>query len=224
VIPRAIVFDFDGVIANSEPLHLLAFQDVIAQAGASLTRADYYTRYLGFDDAGVFAAVAADQHAVWGPDFIVDLVARKARRLEELERSTSLLFPGAREAIARLAALLPLAIASGARREEIERVLAHESLAGYFLAVVGAEDTPASKPAPDPYRLAVRRLIEATGTAVDPHECVAIEDSRWGLESARAAGLRTIAITNTSGAHELDADRVVQHLDALTWDFLREIE
>src|SRR5947209_7507493 len=96
---RAIVFDFDGVIANSEPLHFAAFRDVLAEHGVELSEADYYERYLGFDDVGVFRAVAADQRLDWTGDRLLDLVTTKAARVELLERDRSVLFPGAEIAI-----------------------------------------------------------------------------------------------------------------------------
>jgi beta-phosphoglucomutase len=220
--PRAVVFDFDGVIANSEPLHFRGFRDVLASEGIDLQEPDYYARYLGYDDVGAFRAIAADANRQWGEEVVARLVRNKAERMKELERGVSVLFPGAREAIERLAGICPIAIASGALRAEIVGILERESLAAHFTAVVAAEDTPASKPAPDPYRLAVTRLAAASAPALVPADCVAIEDSVWGLQSARAAGLRTIAITHTYPAEALaaDADLVVDHLDALTWELL----
>jgi beta-phosphoglucomutase len=110
---------------------------------------------------------------------------------------------------------VPIAIASGARGEEIRRVLVSERLISCFTAIVAAEDTPASKPAPDPYLRAVALLGPACGDRLHPSECVAIEDSRWGLESAGAAGLRTVAVTNTYGADELVADLTIRSLEAM---------
>jgi HAD superfamily hydrolase (TIGR01509 family) len=217
---RAVVFDFDGVIANSEPLHFLGFRDVLAGEGIELSESEYYARYLGYDDAGAFFAVAADRRVRLSSARVVELIARKAVRLEELERDHSVLFPGAADLIRHLAATCPLAIASGAIRPEIERVLDKEGLATYFKTIVAAGETPVSKPAPDPYTRAVTLLSAATGSAIEPRQCVAIEDSRWGLESARAAGLRTIAVTHTYPARALSADAVVETLDALTWAFV----
>jgi HAD superfamily hydrolase (TIGR01509 family) len=223
---RAVVFDFDGVIANSEPLHFRAFRDVLRAEGVELSERDYYSRYLGYDDVGAFNAIAADRSLTWEGGLVKALVVRKAARMEELEHGESVLFPGAREAIERLAAHAPLAIASGAIRAEIVRLLEHEHLARHFRLIVAAEDTPLSKPAPDPYALAVRRLSTAVGVPLTPNECVAIEDSLWGLESARTAGLRTIGITHTYDANHLSlADLVVAHLDSLTWELIaRELK
>ena len=222
---RAIVFDFDGVLANSEPLHFAAFRDVLASSGLTLTEHDYYARYLGFDDVGVFKAVGADQRRSFAARDVADLVADKALRLEELERDIPVLFTGAADAIRRAAAAVPIAIASGALGPEIRRVLKRAELLEHFSAIVSAEDTPASKPAPDPYVRAVALLAETMSPQLRPDECVAIEDSRWGLESARAAGLRTVGVTSSYDANELrpGADLVIPAIAALNIDELRQL-
>jgi beta-phosphoglucomutase len=214
---RAVIFDFDGVIANSEPLHFAAFRGVLADEGVTFIEGEYYAKYLGYDDIGVFRAVSGDRGLSWNANLVTDLAARKAVRLERLEQERSILFPGAERAIRRLAATLPLAIASGALRAEILGVLDHAGLSQCFGAVVAAEDTLAGKPAPDPYLRAVSRLGTAIGQSLAACDCVAIEDSHWGLESARAAGLRTIAVTHTYPAASLAiAELVIGNLDALT--------
>jgi HAD superfamily hydrolase (TIGR01509 family) len=219
---HGIVFDFDGVIADSESLHFKGYRDVLADEGVTLTQADYLSRYLGYDDVGAFEAIASDRGRRWPADQIAGMVARKAARLEALAHDHSLLFPGAAAAIRRLSAACPLAIASGALRVEIERVLAQEGLSTYFVAIVGAEDVTASKPAPDPYRKAIHAL--AGDRQPTPADYIAIEDSRWGLESARAAGLKTVAVTHTYPAGELQvADLTVSNLDALTIDLLETL-
>jgi len=213
---RAIVFDFDGVIANSEPLHYLAFHDVLGQSGITFPEKEYYDRYLGYDDVGVFRMVAADRGLSWTIDRIAGLVQFKAAVLERLEQNTSILFPGAAAAIRRAAAVVPLGIASGALGVEIRRVLDREGLRSYFKAIVAAEDTPVSKPAPDPYRRAVALLSGAVGGApLLAAECVAVEDSSWGLQSAKAAGLRTVAVAQTYDGATLEADLVISSIDEL---------
>jgi HAD superfamily hydrolase (TIGR01509 family) len=220
---EAVVFDFDGVIANSEPLHYRGFRDILARHGLELSEADYYGRYLGYDDAGAFAAIAADREAGWTNEQIAEAVRQKAHLLEELERQQSTLFPGAPAAIERLAACCPLAIASGALKSEITHVLDRHDLKKYFPVIVSAEDTPSSKPAPDPYLRAVERLAALGGTSLRPDRCVAVEDSQWGLLSARAAGLRTVAITHTYARTALTADVIISHLDDLTVTLLDEL-
>jgi beta-phosphoglucomutase len=223
---RAIVFDFDGVIANSEPLHFRAFRDVLARAGVDLTEKDYYNRYLGFDDVGVFSTLNADLGKGWSERDRADMVGDKALRLAELERDVSVLFPGAADAIRRAAAAVPIAIASGALGPEIRRTLARDGLTPHFAAIVSAEDTPLSKPAPDPYELAVALLRRhVAGPPLQPSECVAIEDSRWGLESARAAGLRTVGVTTAYDRSELQpvSDLVIGSLADLNVQDLRDL-
>ena len=189
-----------------------------------LTESAYYERYLGYDDVGAFTAIAADSGVSMTDRDIADLVAGKALRLEELERSGSVLFPGAREAIARIAAVWPVAIASGALKAEILRVLDHESLRSVFPVVVSAEDTPTSKPDPAPYLRAVE-LLGANIGGLRASDCAAIEDSKWGLVSARTAGLHTVGITHTYPASALshDAERVIDHLNQFTPELVKSL-
>ena len=222
MILRGVVFDFDGVIADSEPLHFQGFREVLAEEGVELPRADYYERYLGFDDAGAFAAMAGDRGISWSGAHVASLVERKAVRLEALEAQQSVLFPGAADAIRRLASSGPLAIASGALRAEIDRVLRKEGLDRYFTLIVGAEDAPESKPSPAPYKRAVELLAAETGTSAAA-SYVAIEDSHWGLQSARSAGLKTVAVTNTYPAESLVADLTVSNLNDLSWSWLEKL-
>ena len=221
---KAVVFDFDGVIANSEPLHFAAFRDVLRDAGVAFTDQEYYAAYLGYDDVGVFRAVARARKLPWGADEIAQLVGAKAVRLEALEQEGAVLFPGASDAIARLAAAFPLAIASGALRAEILRVLDAARLRRFFPVVVAAEDTAASKPAPDPYLRAVHLLGTHVSQRLDASSCVAIEDSKWGLASARTAGLRTIGITHTYPADALaPVDLIIDTLDSLTIELIQRL-
>jgi HAD superfamily hydrolase (TIGR01509 family) len=151
-------------------------------------------------------------------------VELKASLMASLQPGEDLLFPGARAAIERLAAAYPLAIASGALRAEILHVLDHERLGSFFKVVVAAEDVSCGKPAPDPYLAAVERLSTANGSSLGAGACVAVEDSRWGLRSAREAGLRTIGISHTYPPEELsEADLVITHLDQLTRQLLIEL-
>jgi beta-phosphoglucomutase len=214
---QAIVFDFDGVIADSEPLHLQAFQQVLAEEGVALSAADYYSRYLGYDDAGTFRAVARDRGLAMGDGDVAALVERKSLAMQRLLDGGAVLFPGAREFVLEAAAAVPLAIASGALRHEIDEVIEGAGMAGLFQAIVASGDTPESKPSPAPYRLAFDRLRATTGRDLDPGRCVAIEDSRWGVASAQAAGLRCVGVTHTYEAGELaGAELVVSDLRALT--------
>jgi HAD superfamily hydrolase (TIGR01509 family) len=220
----AVVFDFDGVLANSEPLHYEAYRSVLADERVPLDASDYYARYLGYDDVGAFQAIARDRGRVWSEAEISALVARKARRMEDLEREISVLFPGAADAVRLTAAAVPIAIASGALRAEIVRVLDREQLTGCFTAIVAAGETPVSKPAPDPYQLAVELLNRGRDVPLPAGDCVAIEDSLWGLESARRAGLRTVAVAQTYDAAALSgADLVLGSIGDLRLELLENL-
>jgi len=218
---QAVIFDFDGVIADSEPLHFRAFQQALAEDGLELAPKEYYARYLGFDDVGMFQAFGEDRGLPMDATRVTQLVARKGAKLQALLSGGSVLFPGAVEFVRAAASAVPIAIASGALRHEIEEVIEAAGVADLFASIVASGDTPESKPSPAPYRLAFERLREATGTALDPRRCVAIEDSRWGLESARGAGLRCVGVTNSYPADELTgAELVVSGLQSLTIEAL----
>ncbi len=220
---QAIVFDFDGVIANTEPRHLQAFQEVLGAQGIHLHAEEYYGRYLGFDDAGVFRAIGSDRNWTLDDRRVGELVAAKARAYAGLLTDASVLFPGAGAAVRAWAAHVPLAIASGALRSEIDLILAAAGLSGYFAAIVAAGETP-GKPAPDPYRRALALLNERAAPPIAPDRTIAIEDSRWGIESARAAGLRVVAVTTSYGAAELPgADLVVSGVEALSLDAMEAL-
>jgi beta-phosphoglucomutase len=216
----AIVFDFDGVLADSEPLHFDAFRRVLAAHGVVLTREEYDAKYLGFDDAGAFGAILRDRHQSPDAAAIEALVEEKLHVFEDVVGNRNVLFPGASECVRRLGASLPLAIASGALTQDIDLILSGTGLRDAFEVVVGAEHTPRSKPHPDPYALAVRLLQErgrVPSGAAAAAGCVAIEDSRWGIQSAKAAGLRCIAVTTSYEARDLtEADLVVDSLDEVS--------
>lgn len=219
---HAIVFDFDGVIADSEPLHLRAYQAVLKDEGIELSRDEYYAQYLGFDDVGLFWKLARDRGLTPDPEKIETLVETKARRMQALLSEGSILFPGAADCIKRCAAERPLAIASGAFGHEIEMILRSAGLRDCFKVIASASDGVRGKPAPDLYVLAVAKLKETS--AVNFASCVAIEDSRWGIDAAQEAGLRCVAVTHTFPAAELSAaDLVVNSLSEISVARLEEI-
>lgn len=214
---HAIVLDFDGVIADSERLHMRAFQDALDGTPVGLTDAAYYADYLGFDDHGVFRHLFRDQgHALDDPT-LERLVVEKGHRFEALAAAGEMVFPGAAAFIRAFSDVVPMAIASGAQTHEIDDVLNRAGLRDRFITVVGADQTAASKPAPDPYLEAFARLQRHAGRPLDRRRTVAVEDSRWGLESATAAGLRTIAVTTSYPVEALTphAELVVAGLHAL---------
>jgi len=221
---QAIVFDFDGVIADSEPMHLKAFQQALAEEGLVLERDEYFSRYLGYDDVGMFQALSIDRGLAWSDRQITALVARKGVKLQAMLEGGEVLFPGAAAFIRAAAAHVPIGIASGALRHEITQIVESAGLGGMFACIVASGDTPQSKPSPGPYLLAFEQLQQATGRMLDKGRCVAIEDSVWGLESARGAGLRCVGVTTSYGAGELAcAELVVDGLQSLTIPMLEQL-
>lgn len=214
----AIVFDFDGVLADSEPLHLRAYQEVLSAMGATLPREEYYARYLGYDDEGVFRTLSDDRGWDLTATQISTLITEKTEAFEQIVAGTDVLYPGAAECVQRLAGVWPLGIASGALRQDIEPILRRGGIDRRFRFIVAAGDTPEGKPAPGPYR----RAAELHG--VPASSCVAIEDSRWGIVSAKAAGMCCIGITHTYPVSELmDADAIVTSLDEVTPRLIRSL-
>lgn len=214
----AIVFDFDGVLADSEPLHLRAYQEVLSSMGVTLPREEYYARYLGYDDEGVFRALSNDRGWSLTPAQIATLIGEKTAILEAMLAGTDVLYPGAAECVERLASVWPVGVASGALRHDIQAIVGRHTFQRHFRFIVAAGDTPLSKPAPDPYRKAAE--LHGVGAPC----CLAIEDSRWGIESAKAAGLWCVAITHTYPVAELmAADAIVGSLDDITPDLIRSL-
>ena len=220
---QAVFFDFDGVIANSEPLHLRAFQAVLKTDGIDLARDEYYARYLGYDDIGLFQALAADRGIAVDGATLDRWVAAKSHMLEASLSAESVLFPGAAACVRMFAGHVPLAIASGALEPEIRLVLSQAGLDVCFSAIASASDGVPGKPAPDLYLLAIAKLRDRI--TLDPASCIAIEDSRWGLESARKAGLRCAAVTHSYPAVDLEssADLVVDTLSDLTLEAIEGV-
>ena len=206
----AVIFDFDGVIADSEGLHFRAFQQAFASRGWTLSHAEYYDRYLGYSDRDVIRTFVTEHDAAAVAGDLQSMSTLKGRIYEALAAGGALC-PGAEACVRRLGARFPLAIASGALAHEIVHALDAAGLRSLFLTIVGAGDVTSSKPAPDSYLEAARRL------GIDAARCVALEDSPWGLESARAAGCRAIGITHSYPAARLSAaDVVIDSLDEVS--------
>lgn len=214
---EAVIFDFDGVLADSEPLHLRVYQAVLAEQGLSLTTDEYYSVYLGFDDVAAFREMAERKGLRVEDGRLEQLVARKTALFQELVRSVDVLFPGTAACLRASASVCPIAVASGALRHEIELILGAAGLLDLVPVIVAAGDTARGKPAPDPFALALDRLSAAAGRRLRPGRSVGIEDSHWGLESARAAGLVTVALTTSFPAEALSAaDLVLAGIDLVT--------
>jgi beta-phosphoglucomutase len=208
---RAAVFDFDGVIVDSEPLHYRALREALAPEGVEITEEEYVRTYLAYDDRGAIGK-ALEHHGVPVEPGRMDRVeARKigafAGMLHEIP-----VFEGARELVLALGTEMPVAIASGARHDEIEAILAGLGLRDAFQAIVGVEDAERTKPDPAPYLEAARRLA-ARAPGLEPAQCVAFEDSMAGIAAALGAGMKVVGVAHSYPAETLRAaHRVVDSL------------
>jgi len=210
---QAVLFDFDGIIVDTERLHWEAFNRVLHPFGRSISWAEYVETFIGFDDRDAF------RHALPEGDFLDRdlLIARKAAVFQELLASDgAVALPGAVALIRNLSGKIPLAICSGALRTDIAPILKTLGVENAFDTIVTADDTHISKPDPAPYRLAVKKLGVSGG--------VAIEDTPAGISSARGAGLKVLAVTNSYPAEKLSqADLVIDSLEGLTLGKLNEL-
>ena len=197
---RAIIFDFDGVIADSEPIHCGMLQRVLGELGIFLSTEEYYASYLGFDDRGCFQTALASHHRPISPDIIEDLIARKAQVFLEYITEHPVIYDGVPEFIRQAATRMPLAIASGALRHEIEFILEQGGLRKEFAHITSAEDVTHGKPDPQGFLHALHALnaqLKPTQPPLAADECLVIEDSIPGVQGACAAGMKVLAITNT---------------------------
>ena len=222
---RAVIFDFDGVITDSEILHFRAFNTVLASHGFELTKHEYYKDYLGLADKDCFKALIGEGRLRITEPQVPTLVQQKTQVFERLARTEGRIIEGVREFLNLLTrAQVPVAICSGALRPEIELILEEAGLRTGFDIIVSAEEVHRGKPDPEGFLLTLQRLNEISPDPIAPESCVVIEDSHWGLKAARAAGMRTIAVTNTYDAAQLkQADKVVARLDNLTVEDLQQI-
>jgi HAD superfamily hydrolase (TIGR01509 family) len=221
---RAVIFDFNGIIVDDEPIHFQLFKKVLGEEGIALTEEAYYARYLGFDDRGAFLASYKDNQRSLSESKLADLIERKAAYYQDAIRNHVAIFPGVKSLIADLSGRLPLAVASGALRQEIETILSTAGLLGCFRVIVAAEDVEKGKPEPDIFLKALDQLNAGNGDPIGAAQCLVIEDSKEGVKGARRAGMKCLAVTNSHPAELLsEANAVVKSLADVELNFLKEL-
>jgi len=213
---KAIIFDFDGVIADTEPIHLKMFQKVLAEEGITLTEEEYHQKYLALDDKGCFSAVLSDNGRQVDKKLVEDMIRRKSVYFDEYVKNNIIIFPGVVDFVRKATQEYLLAIASGALRHEIEFGLESREIRQEFQAIVSAEDVEKGKPDPEPFLKALQELNSIRGNSlqIQPSECLVIEDSLHGIAAAHEAGMKCLAVTNSYSADELsEADWVTDSLE-----------
>jgi beta-phosphoglucomutase-like phosphatase (HAD superfamily) len=198
----AVIFDMDGVIVNSEPLHERAFLEVVAELGYGHDLGLRFADYVGRSDHELWVDFIAKHRP---PHSLAELLARKRQRMIEVIRQTKPVFPGLPQLVAKLAQRYRLAVASGSDRMVIDAVLELDDLRRRFPVVVSAAEVPRGKPAPDIFLRGAKLL------GVRPAACWVIEDSKPGVAAGLAAGMRVIAVANTHPADELHQAHHVVH-------------
>ena len=213
---RAVIFDFDGIIVDSEPLILKLTQEMAAMEGWTVSETEYYQDYLAYDDRGIVEHLYAAHGRPVDAARRDELVAWKCRRYEEIIRAGLPAMPGALEFVTDVAKDYPLAIASGSLRAEIEHLLGKLGLREKFSVLATADDCSRSKPDPEVYLTALLRLRALPafrGQSLQSEECLAIEDAPLGVVAAQAAGFKCLALTHSRPASEL------RHADLVASDF-----
>lgn len=200
---RALMFDFNGTLSHDEPLLCAIYQRLFTKHGRPLSEAQYYSRLAGLSEE----AIIGSWLGVDGP-LLASLVAERIERYAIEAADGSTVTEPVREAVRYAAALVPVAIVSGAFRAEIEPVVEAAGLARELTAIVAADDVERGKPHPEGYLRALEQL------GVDPSAAIAIEDTEAGIASAKAAGLRCLAVRGTLPDNRLaHADELVDRID-----------
>lgn len=202
-----IIFDMDGVVVNSEPLHERAFLEVFGEMGLGESHGLHFPSYYGRSDEAVWRDFIDRHRPAVSKD---ELVSRKRDRFLNLLQQEDPIFEGLPQLLASLHRHYPLAIASGSAHPIINGVLALHGLRRFFHAVVSAQDVGKEKPAPDVFLRAAHLL------SLEPAACCVIEDSVAGVQGARNAGMTVIAITNSFSAADLvDAHHIVTRYEEI---------
>jgi len=201
---NAVIFDHDGVLVDSEPLHRVAWEATFGPMGVIVSAEDYAWS-IGRRDL-TFAQKLVEKLGLREP--AAGIVEEKHRHLRRLLRTESSTFDGVPDLVRRLAEHHLLGIASSAMRAEVDITLPRFGMAGLFQAIVTSEDVNEHKPHPEPYLHCAAKL------GVAPTDCVVFEDSVSGIQAARAAGMSVVAFASTFPAEQLaDADAVLKRLD-----------
>ena len=213
----AVIFDFDGVIVDTEPLHYAAFQRTLEPLGLHFTWQEYVETYIGFDDRDAFRHAFSAKGTTLTRDTLQSLINQKASVFNEVISSGVSAYPGVVELIRHLHTInTPLAICSGALRSDIDPILAMLDISECFKIIVTADDVTASKPDPECYELAFRKLRAAYNDTFSKKTTIAIEDTPAGIAAAKAAGLLVCAVTNSYPADRLEqATCITDSLSAL---------
>jgi len=200
IMIRAILFDFNGVIVDDEPLHFELFQRVLKEAGYSLTKEGYYSKYLGMDDKDCLSTATKDLGEELSAPKIQELIERKNTYYQKEITKKPPFVPGIIPFIKSLSDTHYLGIVSGALRSEIELLIKLGEISNEINVIVAAGEVQKGKPSPEGFQKCLELLnrdFVAASERLLPEECLVIEDSTWGIESATQAGMPCVAVTTS---------------------------
>ncbi|MGA7827342.1 MAG: HAD family phosphatase [Geobacteraceae bacterium] len=220
---KAVVFDFDGIIVDTEPIHFQAFQSILQPLGLGYSWEEYLEKYIGFDDRDAFREAFKRTGKILDDGLLATFINHKAEFFEKIIRQGVQPYPGVIDLVKSLSGTLPLALCSGALRRDILPILDQFGLQTAFDTTVTADDVKASKPDPESYILSLQRLKKVfPSTTILPEECIAIEDTPAGISSATGAGLAVLAVTNSYPAQRLaGANHICNSLKDITYEVLQ---
>ena len=213
--PAAVLVDFDGVLVNSEPLHFQAFREVLAAEHVPLDEEEYYRELIGFDDKGAFRHVYEKRKLDLTPKLFLSLMTRKSEVMMDLiYRRQFAALPGVEEFVRTLWRRCPLAICSGALREEIEAMLEGIALRDCFPIITAAEDVTIGKPDPSGYLQTLKHVAEKAGRKLEPKDCLIVEDAPSVIHTVRAVGFPVLGVATSYPIDKLhEANWAVKTLD-----------
>lgn len=222
---RAVIFDFDGVITDSETMHFDAFNKSLQPYNYRISEEDYYGKYLGLNDPDLMNLLVEEKLIEVAPDKVGELIESKKRIFNEMIENDSNIIEGVEEFLQLLKDNgTAIAIYSGALLSEIELILDKADMRSYFETIVSADQVTRGKPDPEGFLLALERLNSKLSEKIEPEQCIVIEDSRWGLEAAVAAKMHPVAVTTSYPAEHLEpAEAIIDNLSELTLEQLNEI-
>lgn len=220
-----VIFDFDGIIVDTEPLHYRAFQEILLPLGLGYSWEDYLRSYIGYDDRDAFRNTFLSAGRTLNDGKLEALIEAKGAAFQRIIASGVKPYPGVVELVRSIAGNLPLGLCSGALPTDIEPILKDLGIAGAFDIIITAANVRASKPDPESYAQTVTGLISAyPAKGITPGNCLAIEDTPAGIASARGAGVKVLAVTNSYPEEELTgADRIVASLASVNLQTLRTL-